>query len=300
MATSFFLWSSARHKADEGGEGSAAETNTSSAEAPAGKAKGRKGGAGAKAAAPKRPPQRGLGVAQLERLRLQERWKKMTELEPARDGILPLHLHQLTPVAGAVYGAPIVYSAGQPLDGYLTRYRQIVHGPVAYGGAAAGTVARSVLDDHHGLDRYRKATAGDARFHVGSPFPEPPSSQNPQCLSDPCEFCARKKRLFGNKLSDNLATGADYFEMDLAAAMAVDSFSSILIGCLLFGLQGKPAGEKEREVIKEFEFFPPSSVSVSNGDGSPELADRTAGDASSSSAAAASSTLLDLSLKLSI
>ncbi|CAD5168769.1 unnamed protein product [Musa acuminata subsp. malaccensis] len=289
MATSFFLWSSARHKADEGGEGSAAETNTSSAEAPAGKAKGRKGGAGAKAAAPKRPPQRGLGVAQLERLRLQERWKKMTELEPARDGILPLHLHQLTPVAGAVYGAPIVYSAGQPLDGYLTRYRQIVHGPVAYGGAAAGTVARSVLDDHHGLDRYRKATAGDARFHVGSPFPEPPSSQNPQCLSDPCEFCARKKRLFGNKLSDNLATGADYFEMDLAAAMAVDLV-----------MPGKPAGEKEREVIKEFEFFPPSSLSVSNGDGSPELADRTAGDASSSSAAAASSTLLDLSLKLSI
>ncbi|KAK9085038.1 hypothetical protein Sjap_025449 [Stephania japonica] len=33
-----------------------------------------------KVAAPKRPPQRGLGVAQLERLRLQERWKKMTEI----------------------------------------------------------------------------------------------------------------------------------------------------------------------------------------------------------------------------
>ncbi|RWW21226.1 hypothetical protein GW17_00014624 [Ensete ventricosum] len=222
MATSFFLWPSARHKADEGGEGSAAETNTSAAEVPAGKAKGRKGGAGAKAAAPKRPPQRGLGVAQLERLRLQERWKKMTELEPTRDGILPLHLHQHTPVAGAVYGAPIFYSVGQPLDGYLNRYRQIVHGPVAYGGAAAGSVARSVLDDHHELDRYRKATAGDARFHVGSPFPEPPSSQNLQCLSAPCEFCARKKRLFGNNLSHDLATGADYFEMDLAAAMAVD------------------------------------------------------------------------------
>ncbi|CAL9129484.1 hypothetical protein MUK42_24953 [Musa troglodytarum] len=286
MATSFFLWPSARHKADEGGEGRAAEPNTSSVEAPAGKAKGRKGGAGAKAAAPKRPPQRGLGVAQLERLRLQERWKKMTEVEPPRDGILPLHLHQRTPVAGPVYGAPIVYSAGQHLDGCFTRYRQIVHGSVAYGGAAAGSVARSVLDDHHGLDRYRKAKAGDARFHVGSPFPEPPSSQNLQCLSDPCEFCARKKRLFGNSLSHNLGTGADYFEMDLAAAMAVDL--------------GKPAGGKEREVIKEFEFFPPSSQSVSTGEGSSELADRTAGDASSSSAAAASPSLLDLSLKLSI
>ncbi|KAJ8460211.1 hypothetical protein OPV22_033137 [Ensete ventricosum] len=287
MATSFFLWPSARHKADEGGEGSAAETNTSAAEVPAGKAKGRKGGAGAKAAAPKRPPQRGLGVAQLERLRLQERWKKMTELEPTRDGILPLHLHQHTPVAGAVYGAPIFYSVGQPLDGYLNRYRQIVHGPVAYGGAAAGSVARSVLDDHHELDRYRKATAGDARFHVGSPFLEPPSSQNLQCLSAPCEFCARKKRLFGNNLSHDLATGADYFEMDLAAAMAVDL--------------GKPAaGEKERKAIMEFEFFPPSSLSASNGDGSSELVDRTAGGASSSSAAAASPTLLDLSLKLSI
>ncbi|XP_010277886.1 PREDICTED: uncharacterized protein LOC104612234 [Nelumbo nucifera] len=30
----------------------------------------------------KKPPQRGLGVAQLERLRLQERWKMMTEMDP--------------------------------------------------------------------------------------------------------------------------------------------------------------------------------------------------------------------------
>ncbi|MQL92284.1 hypothetical protein Taro_024905 [Colocasia esculenta] len=37
------------------------------------------------AAAPKRPPQRGLGVEKLERLRLQERWRKMTEIEPPAD-----------------------------------------------------------------------------------------------------------------------------------------------------------------------------------------------------------------------
>jgi len=42
---------------------------------------------------PKKPPQRGLGVAQLERLRIQESWKKMSE---GSSGVLPvtaLHDH---------------------------------------------------------------------------------------------------------------------------------------------------------------------------------------------------------------
>lgn len=34
----------------------------------------------------KKQPQRGMGVAQLERLRLQERWKKMTEINPTTSG----------------------------------------------------------------------------------------------------------------------------------------------------------------------------------------------------------------------
>ncbi|XP_038978504.1 protein SPEAR3-like [Phoenix dactylifera] len=65
-----------------------------------------------KAAAPKRPPQRGLGVAQLERLRLQERWKKITEIDPTRvvhpfPGQLLVYdyLAAVTPLAA--YGIPV-------------------------------------------------------------------------------------------------------------------------------------------------------------------------------------------------
>lgn len=38
----------------------------------------------------KKQPQRGMGVAQLERLRLQERWKKMTEINPNPNPLHPL------------------------------------------------------------------------------------------------------------------------------------------------------------------------------------------------------------------
>ncbi|GMH05674.1 hypothetical protein Nepgr_007514 [Nepenthes gracilis] len=43
----------------------------------------RKSGKQQNGPAQKKQPQRGMGVAQLERLRLQERWKKMTEISPS-------------------------------------------------------------------------------------------------------------------------------------------------------------------------------------------------------------------------
>ncbi|CAL9186572.1 unnamed protein product [Musa hybrid cultivar] len=292
MATSFFLWPSDQHKADDGGGGTTAEAKV---EAPMGNVKGRKG-CGAKAVLPKRPAQRGLGVAQLERLRLQERWNKLTALDrgPFRDGAhllqphpLPgsksygnLVHHQLTPLAAAaVYGAPIALSGSHPTDDYLPSYCSIVQAPLTFGGTAA---AASAIQAVH-RDRCLQA-----RFRVGSPSLELPSCQNPQC-----EFCARKERLFGNDLGDDVANGADYFDMDLAAGMAVD----LNRGCT----QWKAKLTNDRELtIKEFDFFPPNSRSASNDGSSSKLVNREACDAISTSSAAASSTCPDLSLKLSL
>ncbi|XP_010924027.1 uncharacterized protein [Elaeis guineensis] len=233
--------------------------------------------------ASKRPPQRGLGVAQLERLRLQERWKKITEIDPTREiqpfpGQLPAYDYPAAVSGGGLVQAPGMW--------YIQRCPP----------ASQGLVGRSVLHEQYALDRYRRGS-GEGRFQVGSPFPEPPSNQKMQCVTDQCEFCARKKRLFGmNPGFIGQHNGVDYFEMDLAAAMGVDQESQSVSGC------GQRRGKSvtESSEVKEFDFFPRSrSASF----GHSELGNRIAGDASSSStssSSAASPSFLDLSLKLSI
>ncbi|XP_042445122.1 uncharacterized protein LOC122030040 [Zingiber officinale] len=287
MATSFFLWPSSQNKPEEAGGGGAASGYP--AGATVAKAKIRKGGGGAKTAGPKRPPQRGLGVAQLEQIRLQELGTPPHDLQP-------FSFQQLSPVAAgpsAIYGAPVSYTVGLPMQGYLHRLRPM--SVTSFGGASAGSAARPVLADPFALDGHRR-TAAEDRFRVGGPFPEPPSNQITQCLSDQCEFCARKKRLFGNNQSPNLSNGgADYFEMNLAAAMSVN----LEYGCHQTKL--KPSEKKEREAIKEFDFFPSSSSLSASIDGASSMfADRTAPGDASSSLFFATATPLDLSLKLSL
>ncbi|XP_042442530.1 uncharacterized protein LOC122027603 isoform X1 [Zingiber officinale] len=315
MATSFFLWPSSQNKPEEAGGGGAASGYP--AGATVAKAKIRKGGGGAKTAGPKRPPQRGLGVAQLEQIRLQELGTPPHDLQP-------FSFQQLSPVAAgpsAIYGAPVSYTVGLPMHGYLHRLRPM--SVTSFGGASAGSAARPVLADPFALDGHRR-TAAEDRFRVGGPFPEPPSNQITQCLSDQCEFCARvsyptpslslplqinfsshasfllnllqKKRLFGNNQSPNLSNGgADYFEMNLAAAMSVN----LEYGCHQTKL--KPSEKKEREAIKEFDFFPSSSSLRASIDGASSMfADRTAPGDASSSLFFATATPLDLSLKLSL
>ncbi|KAG1368216.1 translation initiation factor IF-2-like [Cocos nucifera] len=232
--------------------------------------------------ASKRPPQRGLGVAQLERLRLQERWKKITETHPARE-IQPFPGQLSTyEYPAAVSGSGLVQAPGMCC---IQRCPQ----------ASQGLAGRSVLQEQYALDRYRMGR-GEGRFQVGSLFPELPSNQKMQCFTDQCEFCARKKRLFGmNPGFVGQHNGVDYFEMDLAAAMAVDQESQTVYGC------GQRRGKSvtESSEVKEFDFFPQSrSASF----GHSEFGNRIVGDASSSSSssAAASPSFLDLSLKLSI
>ncbi|XP_074566625.1 uncharacterized protein LOC141823264 isoform X2 [Curcuma longa] len=281
MATSFFLWPSSQSKTEDasGGGVGGGTANGYAVAAAVAKAKIRKGGGGAKAAGPKRPPQRGLGVAQLEQIRLQE-------LGASHHDLPPINFLQLSPVAAgpsAFYGRPVSYTIGHQMHCYPYPLRPTEPPSVtAFDGDSAGSAARSVLGDPLALDGHHRAVVDD-RFRVGGQFLEPPSSQITQCLSGQCEFCARKKRLFGNNQSSNLSNGADYFEMNLAAAMAVNL----------------PSEKKERTVIKEFDFFPSSSSLSASIDGaSSEFADPAAPGYSSSSFSAA--TPLDLSLKLSL
>ncbi|XP_010927881.1 uncharacterized protein [Elaeis guineensis] len=312
MATpAFLLWSSAAASSssqEDRNDGSAAQNGLPPPPDPAAKESSLarpKPKKASKAAAPKRPPQRGLGVAQLERLRLQERPSREVHSFPGQlpvydysPAVAPLGAYGApapppAPAGVAAYGSGWVQARGMC---YIQQCRPASPGLAGYDGAAASTV-RSVLHEQYSLDRYRMGMAGgEGRFQVGSPFPEPPSNQKMQCFSDQCEFCARKKRLFGDNPGFSGNNGVDYFEMDLAAAMAVDQESQGLYGC---GPRRGKAMMESSETIKEFDFFPQSrSASV----GHSEFGNRGAGDAfsSSSSSAAASPSFIDLSLKLSV
>ncbi|XP_020577438.1 uncharacterized protein LOC110022706 [Phalaenopsis equestris] len=145
---------------------------------------------GARPPAPKKPPQRGLGVAQLERLRLQERWKMMNDaMEPTVS--LPLYdlsavtrfggawvdAHSLTPKAAS--SPPQAF----PAFLYLPRCRSGIQ--IAGGGYGTFPASRPALPEQYGLDRFQ--------FGAGSPSLEPPSNQtSPLCFSSQCEFCIRE------------------------------------------------------------------------------------------------------------
>ncbi|KAK7401867.1 hypothetical protein VNO78_13697 [Psophocarpus tetragonolobus] len=90
---------------------------------------------------PKKPPQRGLGVAQLERLRIQESWKKMSE--GCSGGILQvptLHdqqqLFQCHPPVFASGGVPVRYGAPSPNLGFQFQCSQqhVINGGNTIGG----------------------------------------------------------------------------------------------------------------------------------------------------------------------
>ncbi|XP_020091385.1 uncharacterized protein LOC109712304 isoform X2 [Ananas comosus] len=210
MATAFLLWSSSASAGDA--DATPPPETKAPSTAPATKQKPRRA---PKPSAPKRPPQRGLGVAQLERLRLQERWKTTTESDPSSPREIhptPL-LHLPVPFPGSSPHAP-----PPPPTALCYLHRSSLSANLGLGLAPS---AQSLLHDHYPADRWRIA-APDPLFHL----PEPPSNQKiattMQCFSDQCEFCATKKRLFGENPTLSGINGVDYLEMDLAAAVAVD------------------------------------------------------------------------------
>ncbi|XP_024926173.1 protein SPOROCYTELESS isoform X2 [Ziziphus jujuba] len=90
------------------------------------KTRARKSGKGSN---PKKQPQRGLGVAQLERLRMEERLKKMSEIAQLQQQQQPLNLldqYNFQKVSDPLGSVPVQYGGGGP-------------GPVVINGSYNGT-----------------------------------------------------------------------------------------------------------------------------------------------------------------
>ncbi|KAH0459308.1 hypothetical protein IEQ34_012122 [Dendrobium chrysotoxum] len=248
--------------------------------APASEAKP-KGRRGARQPAPKKPPQRGLGVAQLERLRLQERWKMMTDtMEPtvslpiydlpaiSRFGGTWVDAHSMPPKAAAPQAQAF------PALVYLPRCRSGIQIPG--GGYGTFPASRPVMHEQYALDRFQ--------FGAGNPALEPPSNQtSPLCFSNQCEFCVRKKRLFGG--NSGLSSDGDFLEMNLASSVITDEAN--ISGEYRSPRPFKSARETE---LKEFDFFP-RSVAFTADEESEFAGASSAGDGCSPS-------FIDLSLTL--
>ncbi|XP_039131427.1 uncharacterized protein LOC120267812 isoform X1 [Dioscorea cayenensis subsp. rotundata] len=247
MATAFLLWPAAPSSSPERSHIPDQEPDPGQDPTPLPIAKPKARKAGGKQPAPKRPPQRGLGVAQLERLRLQERWSKITdpEFHPS-----PPQLPPYSPPAPNFDGVPPVWNdhpPGSPGYCYIQRYRALNPVIPPYGSLPTG---RSVLHDQYAMDRIRFSGSG---LQAASPpsVIEPPSNQMPQCLSSHCELCTR-----------NQFSGEDHG----AAAKVVHQ-------------ETEPDTTSTREM--EYYEFLPHCGGVSHGDS--EFAHRTAEDGSSSS-----------------
>ncbi|XP_068667602.1 uncharacterized protein [Aristolochia californica] len=268
----------------------------------------------------KKVPQRGMGVAQLERLRLQERWKKMTEIGevPAQNEMypFPFSFPDQPPIAAPVSRpTPLRYTA--------------FNGPVRTACAAnAAYGAGSMLSEHVSFDQLR-AAALEARFENHNLIPaaestrELPSIQKTHCFSGSCEFCSKKKRLYaediafhGNscRLAEHNKDGCHFAERNFGSRMTVDGEivdfgekqdrRASCFGAHVhagggqqtvsethggFQKKGRFVGECQR---MEYDFFSSAGNSfISGSSAGQEAAD---GEASSSA-----SSILDLTLKLS-
>ncbi|XP_008454619.2 uncharacterized protein LOC103494987 [Cucumis melo] len=155
----------------------------------------------------KKPPQRGLGVAQLERLRLQENWKTVTEISPPT-----FLLHNTLP------NFPLHFPPAPP---------PILHTDCIAAGAGA------VLGfDHHGFVVQRIGNNGgflpaggvligntsvEASRELSS-IPKLPLA----CDSDRCDHCFKKKRVnFSNRRKEKNI---------IAAAAETPSFDFLGLG----------------------------------------------------------------------
>ncbi|KAJ4976886.1 hypothetical protein NE237_001992 [Protea cynaroides] len=185
----------------------------------------------------KKPPQRGLGVAQLERLRLQERWKKITEFDHAQLTPHNIHDHQHQyqyqfpfPLADHQNGVSGPYSRFAPInhggftsdDGHSNSQSSVLHPYKLASGAfpaIAGTPAgvRPMFSEQFQMDRLRVA-AQEPRFQSENPHLYETSkelsstkTQNHQnltmhCWSDECDIC-KKKHIHGGSLGSNFNVG---------------------------------------------------------------------------------------------
>ncbi|PKA45682.1 hypothetical protein AXF42_Ash011022 [Apostasia shenzhenica] len=249
------------------------------------KPKGRRGG---KPPGPKKPPQRGLGVEKLERLRLQERWKMMTETEspvPVPIYDLPALFRfscawmesQSVPLQGTLQD--VTKSSSVPLPSPAMMYMPSCRTPIAVGAGGYGALpaVRSAAHDHYSLDRFQLGTMIQ--------FQEPPSNQIPApCFSDQCEFCVCKKRLLGGYPGQERGGGSNV--LGPAFSMTSDETK----------ISGENLSRAPREtVLTEHNFFPVQTKRAA----SAAYVGNSESPGDSSSATGCSPGFLDLTLRLS-
>ncbi|PIN23047.1 hypothetical protein CDL12_04228 [Handroanthus impetiginosus] len=168
----------------------------------------------------KKQPQRGMGVEKLERLRLQERWKKMTEINTASQGFTvptasfadptlisasaPL---QISKVGG--FGAPNVAQMGlNPKPNQI--YLQGFQGQVGVGGL--GSDHRQLQTDLFGIGGLNDS--GFLGKNVNGISKELPSNPNVvKCYSQHCNACHKKKKVNGENLGSGRVRPDMYVQM---------------------------------------------------------------------------------------
>nr|XP_023929272.1 uncharacterized protein LOC112040621 [Quercus suber] len=155
---------------------------------PTSKTRGRKP---SKGPTQKKQPQRGLGVEKLERLRIQERWKKMTEFPSLPDPQPPLHCQ--THVSGSV---PVQYRAPAPPS-------SVVNGSCACGagngGAGFGGTFGMLMSNQVVLNPYAGIGVPDPRVFVETSR-ELSSMPKLQSVPHNCDLCLKKKRFNGGNI----------------------------------------------------------------------------------------------------
>ncbi|XP_042479198.1 uncharacterized protein LOC122060095 [Macadamia integrifolia] len=275
----------------------------------------------------KKPPQRGLGVAQLERLRLQERWKKMTEINQPHQGPLNNNDHQYQfsfPFADHRNGVSVPYSRFGPVnpggltnDGHVSTSHMQTQAQAhplhpyrfANGGFSgnAGTFfcGRPVFPDQFQMDRLKVPTQ-EARFHSGNPnlyetSKELSSTQTQNqmlhCSSDQCDIC-KKKHIHGGNLGYNYIAprnyhgdGFDYLSLNLGSNKPInrDQRRDVGVNPATFSVPDNAHEEAEVLAVHRQEKSIGGSVFMEY-DFFPQKADRSVTDINSSATTATTNT----------
>ncbi|KAK7272487.1 hypothetical protein RJT34_29107 [Clitoria ternatea] len=175
---------------------------------------------------PKKPPQRGLGVEQLERLRIQESWKKMTEAS-GTGGVpltLPLPLptlhdhHHLVPLfaSGSVpvrYGAPSSSSSNHVQCTGFQQQQEVMNvgSNHPFIGNKVGAACGWVLPNHH-LNRFGSfGVSAPPPLLLGTPLIETSkelsSMPNLHSQLDSFDVCLKKTRFNEDIVKGSYARG---------------------------------------------------------------------------------------------
>lgn len=216
MSTALYLWSSSSNGDEDQEKKLSLEAHEQLNVEPAKPARSKRA-AKSQAALPKKQPQRGLGVAQLERLRMEE--SKFTEtnrsllpppvpatLDLSQNHHFPFAFPAVDPETGtsmarlppACYYDAFAEAQIRSQQLALQRYR------IANGGRIPPAGYRGIFPDPTQLDQCR-ISAPEMSFQGWSGFPyggamsveammvarELSSSQKTQCLSTQCEVCAK-------------------------------------------------------------------------------------------------------------